>query len=160
VALRARALQILCAVPDIFDSIFPSPFRGFLGTLGLPALSFPLVSLVGCAFSNTDYYTQLLASTLVPWGLIFLVYGWFAVSYLRLRRESRARARANNGTGNSGSTSTSSGRTGSRFDLECHDCGDCFDCSDSDGESSGVASIREDGNELTEKQQRDSLRSK
>ena len=79
-------LQILCSVPVLFGVLFPNPFRNFLNVLGIPALTLPVATVMGCLFVS-DYYMQLLVATLFPLAvnaLVFLVY--VAIVALRMRR--------------------------------------------------------------------------
>lgn len=150
--------QILCAVPDIFDSIFPSPFRGFLSILGLPALSFPFVSIFGCfgaSLRNANYYTQLLISTLLPWGINFLIFFYFYVSKWRMYRASKARL-------DSGIDAADVGpKKGCGVKINCEMCLLCIDCDGGSDEERGKkepSNVDEGG--LSEKQLHANLRSK
>ena len=59
-------LQILCSVPVLFGMFFPDPMDSLVSVLGIPALSLPVATVVGCVVTSTDYYDQLLATTLFP----------------------------------------------------------------------------------------------
>jgi hypothetical protein len=63
----------------------PSPFSGLLSVLAYPALDIPAATVLGCAFSDTNFYTQLLLTTLVPMGLVSCVAVAYCVTFLKLR---------------------------------------------------------------------------
>ena len=63
----------------------PSPFSGLLFILAYPALDIPAATVLGCTFSDFDFYDQVLIFTLVPLGLVACVAVAYCVTSLRLR---------------------------------------------------------------------------
>lgn len=63
----------------------PSPFSGLLSILSYLALDVPAATFLGCAFSDTDFYDQVLIVTLVPLGLVACVATAYYVIFSRLR---------------------------------------------------------------------------
>ena len=73
-------LQIISAIPIIFDVNFPAPLNQLLIFLGFPALDIDIATFVGCIDYSADYYDQIVATSILPLGLILVIGAVYAAA--------------------------------------------------------------------------------